>query len=78
MFDWQVLIPNRLSSPNLSSQKISHYTSVHSVNSKLLAPVVCFAELVQTAFWAFWAKCTVNLISAQTSQEVIKCTKTKE
>ena len=26
-----MLIANRLSSPNLSSQKISHYTSVHSV-----------------------------------------------
>ena len=47
-----------------------------------MAPVVCFDELVETGlpFMGLLGKTTftVHSISAQTSQEGIKCTKTKE
>ena len=46
-------------------------------DSRLLAPVACFTKLVETGLWAIWVRgqCTVHSISAQTSQEAIKCTK---
>jgi hypothetical protein len=50
-------------------------------DDKLLAPFICFAELIKTDSWAVWAEQHspyLHLISAQTSQEGIKCTKAKQ
>ena len=33
-----------------------HEGTVYILDSKLLASIVCFAELVQTGLWVFWAE----------------------
>ena len=47
------------------------------MNSKLLAPVVGFAELIQTKLWDFWGEehSPYNFFRAQTCQEGIEYAK---
>ena len=49
-------------------------------DSKLLAPVVCFAELISTGLWAFWAEHHALQIQflPRLARKEIECTRTKK